>query len=81
MQAKTVLYLAVEKENIEIVKLLLANDKLAINLGYIFNKFSMKFKFISFNKIQKISFFKLTIYLQIILTVINSISNCFYKHR
>ena len=32
----TALFLAVEKENIEIVKLLLTNDKLDINLGYIF---------------------------------------------
>ena len=29
---KTALYLAVEKENIDIVKLLLANDKLDINI-------------------------------------------------
>ena len=29
---KTVLYLAIEKENIEIVKLLLMNDKLDINV-------------------------------------------------
>ena len=29
---KTALYLAVEKENIEIVKLLLTNDKLDINI-------------------------------------------------
>ena len=34
---KTALYLAVEKENIEIVKLLLTNDKLDINLGFILN--------------------------------------------
>ena len=33
---KTALYLAVEKENIEIVKLLLTNDKLDINLLNIF---------------------------------------------
>ena len=33
---KTALYLAVEEGNIEIVKLLLTNDKLDINLGYIF---------------------------------------------
>ena len=32
----TALYLAVEKGNIEIVKLLLMNDKLDINLGCIF---------------------------------------------
>ena len=35
---KSVLYLAIEKENIEIAKFLLANDKLDINLGYIFHK-------------------------------------------
>ena len=33
---KTALYLAVEKENIEIVKLLLMNDKFDVNLEYIF---------------------------------------------
>ena len=57
---KTPLFGAIEKNNIEIVKLLLTNDKLDINLGYIliqiFNKiqnfmFSMKFKIIYFNKI------------------------------
>ena len=36
---KTALYLAVEKENIEIVKLLLTNDKLDINLLNIFFNF------------------------------------------
>ena len=36
---KTALYMAVEKENIEIVKLLLTNNKLDINLGYIFHNF------------------------------------------
>ena len=35
---KTALYLAVEKEDIEIVKLLLTNDKLDINIGFIFLK-------------------------------------------
>ena len=35
----TALYLAVEKGNIEIVKLLLMNDKLDINLGFIFHNF------------------------------------------
>ena len=35
---KTALYLAVEKENIEIVKLLLTNDKLDINIGFILKK-------------------------------------------
>ena len=56
----TALYLAVEKGNIEIVKLLLNNDKLDINLGYIFHNFlynfksylSITFKIISLNKIQ-----------------------------
>ena len=36
---KTALYLAVEKENIEIVKLLLTNDKLDINIINILNIF------------------------------------------
>ena len=49
---KTALYSAVEKENIEIIKLLLNNDKLDINLGYILNIFYIKFKIISFNYIQ-----------------------------
>ena len=69
---KTALYLAVENENIEIVKLLLMNDKLDINVGYIFHIFyiignlifqlhsksylSKKFKVISFNYIQNYIF-------------------------
>ena len=32
---RTALYRAIEKENIEIIKLLLANDKLDINIGYV----------------------------------------------
>ena len=36
---KTALYLAIEKENIEIVKLLLTNDKLDINVINILNIF------------------------------------------
>ena len=36
---KTIFYLAVEKENIEIIKLLLANNNLNINAQYIYNKF------------------------------------------
>ena len=39
---QTALYLAVKKENIEIIKLLLTNDKLDINLGYILNIFIYK---------------------------------------
>ena len=49
---KTALYLAVEKENIEIVKLLLNNNQLDINFLNIFNIFYIKFKIISFNAIQ-----------------------------
>ena len=37
---KSALYLAIEKENIEIVKLLLTNDKLDINILNIFHNFS-----------------------------------------
>ena len=39
---KTALYLAVEKENVEIIKLLLTNDKLDINLKHILNIFNYK---------------------------------------
>ena len=49
---KTALYLAVEKENIEIVKLLLMNDKLDMNIINILNIFFIKFEIISFNSIQ-----------------------------
>ena len=53
---KTALYLAVEKENIEIIKLLLNNDKLDINIINILNIFFIKFKIISFNGIQNYIF-------------------------
>ena len=49
---KTALYLAVEKENIEIVKLLLTNNKLDINIINILNIFFIKLKIISLNEIQ-----------------------------
>ena len=48
---KSALYLAVEKENIEIVKLLLTNDKLDINILNILNIYFITFKIISFNPI------------------------------
>ena len=38
---KTVLYKAVEKENIEIIKLLLTNDKLNVNNPYIIDHISL----------------------------------------
>ena len=50
--SKTALYLAVEKENIEIVNILLSNDKLDINLGYILNIFYIKFQNMAFNNIK-----------------------------
>ncbi len=53
---KAALYLAVKKENTEIIKLLLNNDELDINLGYILNIFYIKFKIISFNTIQNYIF-------------------------
>ena len=49
---KTAFNLAVEKENIEIVKLFMTNDKLDINIINILNIFFIKFKIISFNYIQ-----------------------------
>ena len=45
---KTALYLAVEKENIEIIKLLLSNDIIDVNIPYILIIFYIKFKIISF---------------------------------
>lgn len=37
---KTAFYLAVEKENLDIIKLLLSYDKIDINIPYVFNKTS-----------------------------------------
>ena len=55
---KTALYLAIEKENIEIVKLLLTNNKLDINQRNILNIFFfIKFKILFFNVIQNHIFF------------------------
>ena len=48
---KTALYLAVEKENVDIIKLLLSNDKIDINILNILLLFYIKFKIISFNDI------------------------------
>ena len=48
---RTILYLAIEKENVEIVKLLLSNDKIDANIPYIFGFFYIKFKIISLNYI------------------------------
>ena len=45
---KTALYLAVEKENIDIIKLLLTNDKIDVNIINIYFKFIIKFKIIFF---------------------------------
>ena len=49
---KTALYLAIEKDNVEISKLLLMNGKLDINFGYIFLNFYIKFKITSLHYIQ-----------------------------
>ena len=49
---KTALYLAIEKENIDIIKLLLLNDNIDVNIPYILFIFYIKFKIISFNIIQ-----------------------------
>ena len=48
---KIPLYFAVEKENIEIIKLLLSNDKIDVNILYILILNFIKFKIISFNDI------------------------------
>ena len=45
--------MAVEKKNVEIVKLLLANDKIDVNMGYISSfLFLIEFKIKNFNNIQ-----------------------------
>ena len=44
--------MAVEKENLEIIKLLLSNDNIDINIPYILYLFYIKFKIIFFNAIQ-----------------------------
>ena len=49
---KTALYLAIEKENIEIIKLLLSNGKIDVNAPNIINLFYMKFKIIYINRIK-----------------------------
>ena len=49
---KTALYLAVENENIEIIKLLLTNNRLDINVLNILYLFFLKFHNIFFNIIQ-----------------------------
>ena len=38
---KTPFYLAIEKENIEIIQLLLTNDELNVNIPYIFKQKSL----------------------------------------
>ena len=48
---KTALYAAIEKENIEIVKLLLTNEKLDINILNIFKYIFLKFYYKYFNSI------------------------------
>ena len=42
----TALFMAVSKENVEIVKLLLSNDKIDVNILNISNLFHIKFKII-----------------------------------
>ena len=51
---KSALFLAIEKENIEIVKLLLINDKIDVNFLNVFNLFYLFHLIIYFNDIQKI---------------------------
>ena len=44
--------MAIEKENIEIINLLLTKDNIDVNIPYILNQFYIKFKIISFNSIR-----------------------------
>ena len=52
----TPLHLAVKKGYIEIVKLLLTNDKIDVNLPYISFHIFIEFKIIYFNKIKSYIF-------------------------
>ena len=52
---KTPLYLAVEKENLEIVKLLINNNKINLNIPYILLYFFIEFDIHLFNYIFKIN--------------------------
>ena len=49
---KTALYFAVEKENIEIVQLLISNNKTDPNIICILSEYYIKFHIKSFNKIS-----------------------------
>ena len=48
---KTALFLAIEKENVEIVKFLLCNDKIDVNIIGIFNYIFDKILFLVFDSI------------------------------
>ena len=81
---KTALYLAVEKENIEIVKLLLTNDKLDMNIINILNLFFIKLKMIFFNFIQNHIFqWYSKSYLSMIFKIIsfNEIQNHIFQYN
>ena len=80
---KTAFYLAVEKESIEIVKLLLTNDKLDINVLNIFHNFYIIFK-IFFNIIQNHIFqYYSKSYLSMIFKIIsfNIIQNHIFQYN
>ena len=48
--------MAIIKENVEIIKLLLSNDKIDVNILYIQNLFYIKFKIISLTGFKSINF-------------------------
>ena len=55
---KTALHIAVEKENIEIIKLLLTNDQIDVNTLNILKYYFIKFKIKGFNSILILIVFK-----------------------
>ena len=74
---KTVLYNAVEKENIEIIQLLLSNDKIDVNILNIFIIFIL-FKIKKLNEIsnQNIEWnFKSKYWMKFQIKILNKISN------
>ena len=58
---KTALYLAVEKENIEIINLLLNNDKVDVNILNIFNQVFEYYLKLNISIRFKINFFSITL--------------------
>ena len=58
----TAFYRAVERKNIEIIKLLLMNDKLDINIPWILDDLFIEFEILLFNRIHNYDLIKSIMY-------------------